>query len=154
MLGKLKRLSKSISAAQAQPEDQWAKSILTPEEYGVYIQMDPRDREHGTRVARTLQKDHPEAENPLIAAAILHDCGKSIRPYRVLERVLVGLVPYRLSKYVASEGVKVRFAHPEMGSDMLQEAGARPEVVRLVRLHHHPESDAQAALLYQYDHLE
>ncbi|GEM48036.1 HD domain-containing protein [Deinococcus cellulosilyticus] len=154
MLGKLKRLARSITPDQATPEDHWASRVLTPEEFSVYIQMDPRDREHGTRVARTLQADHPEADVELIAAAILHDCGKSIRPYSVVERVMVGLVPYRFSKYIQTEGVKVRFSHPELGAEMLTTAGARRNVAELVRLHHHPEANPRAALLYQYDHLE
>lgn len=154
MLGKLRRLARSITPDQATPEDDWARTRLTPEEFSVYIQMDPRDREHGTRVARTLQADHPGADAELIAAAILHDCGKSIRPYSVVERVMVGLVPYRFSKYITAEGVKVRFTHPELGADLLTAAGARTAVAELVRLHHHPESNPRAALLYQYDHLE
>ncbi|GGJ20818.1 phosphohydrolase [Deinococcus roseus] len=154
MLGKLKRLARSITPHQANPEDNWASTLLTREEFSVYIQMDPRDREHGTRVARTLQADHPAADPELLAAAVLHDCGKSVRPYSVLERVLVGLVPYRFSEHIPAEGVKVRFAHPELGAEMLLQAGARTAVIELVRLHHHPESNPRAALLYQYDHLE
>lgn len=148
------RLIRSLHAAQAWPEDGWADSRLTAAEARVYRGMDPRDREHACRVARHLLRDRPDADPELVAAALLHDCGKSIRPYRVLERVLIGLVPNRLSRALPLGPLAVRAYHPELGAELLARAGARPRVARLVARHHHPGGDPDAALLHHYDDLE
>ena len=152
--GKVARLMRSLFAAQARPEDAWAVSCLTSPEARVYLGMDPRDREHACRVARHLRRAHPHAAPEVVAAALLHDCGKSVRPYRVLERVLVGLVPYRVSRLLPVGPLAVRAHHPELGAELLARAGARPRVVRLVARHHRPGEDPDAALLHRYDDLE
>lgn len=153
-LGKVRRLARSLSSRSAHPEDAWAAAQLTAREACVYLGMDARDREHACRVTRHLLRDHPEAMPEVVAAALLHDCGKSIRPYRVAERVLVGLVPNRLARLMPFGPLAVRAYHPELGSELLARAGARPRVARLVARHHHAGGDPEAALLHHYDDLE
>ncbi|MFC4427981.1 HD domain-containing protein [Deinococcus navajonensis] len=153
--GKVRRLSRSLRETDAHPEDDWARTHLTPEEQRVYDSMDARDREHACRVARHLLREHPAAEPEVVAAALLHDCGKSVRRYAVAERVLVGLIPNRLSRLLPPVGaLGVRANHPELGARLLAHAGARPRVARLVARHHHPGGDPDAALLHHYDDLE
>ncbi|MFC0619778.1 HDIG domain-containing metalloprotein [Deinococcus budaensis] len=153
-LGKVRRLARSLSPRLAYPQDAWAGPWLTPAEVRVYLGMDPRDREHACRVARHLLRDHPGAAPELVAAALLHDCGKSIRPYRVAERVLVGAVPNRVARLLPFGALSVRAYHPELGAQLLARAGARPQVTRLVARHHHAGGDPGAALLHHYDDLE
>ena len=154
MLGKIKRLGRSFFVSQARPDDVWAHQRLTRAEYGVYARMDPRDREHGVRVAQKLEGDYPDARAELVAAAILHDCGKSVRKYNVLERVLVGLIPYRLSAGWTLGAVKVRNEHPARGAEMVRLAGGRQDVAHLIEQHHSPQADVEAGLLHDYDTLE
>jgi hypothetical protein len=89
---KINRLFRALSPAQARPDDVWAAKQLPVNELGIYQRMDPRDREHAVRVAQKLLELHPEARSEVVRAAILHDCGKLVRPYNVLERVIVGLI--------------------------------------------------------------
>lgn len=153
--GKVRRLSRSLRADAARPDDRWAEQFLNPGERLVYRSMDPRDREHACRVTRHLQNDHPLASPELIAASLLHDCGKSVRPYNVAERVLVGLIPHRLSILLPPAGaLGIRAAHPELGAELLAYAGARPRVAQLVARHHASVGDPEAALLHHYDELE
>ncbi|WP_027482535.1 HD domain-containing protein, partial [Deinococcus pimensis] len=147
LLGRALRLARSLDARQARPDDAWAAARLTPGERGVYLRMDPRDREHAVRVARHLLGDHPGASPELVAAALLHDAGKSVRRYRVVERVLVGLVPERLCRVLPGGALRVRARHPEIGARLLREAGARGRVADLVERHHAWGGDAEAALL-------
>lgn len=152
---KVRRLARSVRAVDAYPDDAWALTHLTPGEARVYRGMDPRDREHACRVTLHLLRDHPAADMELVAAALLHDCGKSIRPYRVAERVLVGLVPTRLARVLPPVGaLGIRARHPELGAQLLAHAGARPRVAQLVARHHRPGGDAEAALLHHYDDQE
>ena len=154
-LGKVGRLARSLHPDAASPDDVWAQTLLTPAEARVYLGMDPRDREHACRVARHLQSDFPRASPELLAAALLHDCGKSLRPYRVAERVLVGLLPTRLARLLPTVGpIGIRAFHPELGAELLAHAGARLRVAQLVARHHASVGDPEAALLHRYDELE
>lgn len=153
--GKVRRLSRSLRPENAAPNDAWALGFLNSGEALVYRHMDPRDREHAVRVTRHLLADHPDASPELIAAALLHDSGKSIRPYHVVERVLVGLIPQRLSQLLPHVGaLGIRAAHPELGAELLAHAGARLRVAQLVARHHASVGDPEAALLHHYDELE
>jgi putative nucleotidyltransferase with HDIG domain len=154
IFGKIMRLARSFRANQARPDDVWAHFYLQRLEFKFYLGIDPRDREHGLRVAKQLLEAHPEAREELIAAAILHDCGKSVRPYHVLERVLVGLIPYGKGAGSRFEPIRVRNQHPQIGAELLRKSGGRLEVARLIEAHHHPNGDEEAALLYFFDHLE
>lgn len=152
---KVRRLARSVRAVDAHPDDAWAVSLLTAGEARVYRGMDPRDREHACRVTLHLLREHPAADPELVAAALLHDCGKSVRPYRVAERVLVGLVPTRLARLLPPVGaLGIRARHPELGATLLAHAGARARVADLVAHHHRPADDADAELLHHYDDQE
>lgn len=152
--GKLARLSRSLSAVQADPDDAWALTRLGAGERAVYLCMDPRDREHAVRVARRLVAEVPWASAELLAAALLHDCGKCGRPYRVWERVSAGLVPVSLAQALPVGALGVRVHHPQLGAELLRAAGARARVADLVARHHAPGQDAEAELLHRYDGLE
>lgn len=154
-IGKVRRLARSIREDAAHPDDQWAATFLNPGERLVYLGMDARDREHACRVTQHLLRDYPRSSPELIAAALLHDCGKSVRRYNVIERVLVGLIPTRLSHILPPIGaIGVRSAHPELGAELIARAGGRPRVAQLVVRHHVSVGDPEAALLHQYDEME
>lgn len=75
----------------ARPDDAWAKARLLPEEYALFAALDPRDREHSVMVAKELLRRFPDAPPEAVRAALLHDAGKAVRPYRALERILTAL---------------------------------------------------------------
>lgn len=151
---KAKRLSRSLLEGQARPDDLWALARLSPAESRVYLRLDARDREHAVRVAQALAAAYPQARGELLAAALLHDCGKARRPYRVWERVCAGLLPLQLAAWLPWGAAQSRFHHPTWGAAMLREAGGRAEVAQLVALHHTPSASADAALLHAFDDLE
>ncbi|GGJ71499.1 HD domain-containing protein [Deinococcus aquiradiocola] len=151
---KVTRLARSVSVSQARPDDTWAARHLTPGETRVYLGMDPRDREHAVRVAQAILNAEGRASPDLLAAALLHDCGKQVRPYRVWERVGAGLIPGPLCRLLPLGPLWVRGEHPDLGARLLRAAGARPRVVDLVRRHHTPGPDPDAVLLHRYDNIE
>jgi len=55
----------------------WANSLLRPGEREIWAQMSAADRRHSVAVARRVERalGH-EASRPVLAAALLHDCGK------------------------------------------------------------------------------
>lgn len=151
---KLRRLRRSLRESQAHPDDLWALARLTAAEGQVYLGMDARDREHAVWVAQALERSYPAAGPELLAAALLHDCGKQLHPYRVWERVSAGLLPHRLARRLPWQPARVRACHPEWGAALVRQAGGRARVAALVAAHHSPAGDAEAAWLHRFDDLE
>jgi hypothetical protein len=161
ILGKLSRLFRAFSPAQAKPDDTWAAQQLPAPELKVYQRMDPRDREHAIRVAQKLLELHPNARSEVIRAALLHDCGKLVRPYNILERVMVGLIAPEgprshstSSNPQAQSAMDVRNNHPQIGAKLILEVGGDSRVAELVRIHHAPNGDTEAIWIHQIDDLE
>jgi hypothetical protein len=124
--------------------------------------MDPRDREHAIRVAQKLLELHPDAPSEAVRAALLHDCGKQVRPYNVFERMLVGLMapkspgsnPSNSSRIESRTAMDVRNNHPQIGANLILKAGGNARVAELVRIHHDPRNDTEATWIHQIDDLE
>ncbi len=91
LAARVQRTLRSSFAFLARPDDAWAQNLLPSAEYAVYVRMDGRDREHAVRVAKEILRLHPDASRVVLRAALLHDCGKQVRPYNVFERIWVGL---------------------------------------------------------------
>lgn len=137
---RLKRLYKAFVPAQAQPDDAWALAELSLEEAHLYKAMDARDREHAVRVAKRLLERYPDAPSYAVRAALLHDCGKALRPYHPLERILTGLISLDVPIEPLHKGWRgawqIRQHHPEYGAMRILE----PQVAQIVREHHQPVS--------------
>lgn len=137
---RLKRLYKAFVPAQAQPDDAWALAELSIEEAYLYKAMDVRDREHAVRVAKRLLERYPDAPSFAVRAALLHDSGKALRPYRALERILTGLMSLDVPIEPLDKGLRgawqIRRHHPEYAAMRILD----PLVAQIVREHHQPES--------------
>ncbi len=124
--------------------------------------MDARDREHAVRVTKKLLDLYPDSSLILQRATLLHDCGKSVRPYNVIERVLVGLffgVQFNDARVLDFKNrrlsaVEVKKYHPQIGSNLILTAGGDARVAQIVALHHAPGSDLDAQRVHEVDELE
>ncbi len=141
---RLERLLRGVFPALCRPDDRWALARLEPEEAPLYLAMDVRDREHNVLVARKLLERWPDAPDYAIRAALLHDAGKAVRPYRLWERVFTALFESRapaLPPYPLKTGLagawQVRLHHPHYAADRLTD----PRVAELVAEHHDPRSE-------------
>ena len=152
----LARTARAFVPSLARPDDAFAEAWLAEPERALYRAMDVRDRDHGCRVARRLLHDHPDAADTWVRAALLHDVGKSVAPYRAWERIAVHLVRRRATDGAAPGGALARAVardreHAAVGARMLAAAGAEARVVDLVAGHHRPPGDPAAAALAAAD---
>jgi putative nucleotidyltransferase with HDIG domain len=148
---RLRQLAHNLSAGPLSPAAATSvATVLTPAEQALFARFTPADQWHGIRVLRTLQSGGYH-DPDLLAAALLHDIGKTRRPLSPLDRTLVvvgqTLLPRRAQ--VWGEGALdswqrpfvVRAHHPAWGAAMAGRAGSRPRVVDLIRRHADPPGD-------------
>jgi hypothetical protein len=130
------------------------EQLDTPELVDLFTQMSRADQHHGIAVARTLARRG--THNPdLIAAALLHDVGKSRVRVSVWARVMVVLGEWLLPDAAArwgrgdAEGLTrafvVRRRHAAWGAEMADRAGASAMTVQLIRSHHDPDGAPRGA---------
>jgi hypothetical protein len=121
----------------------WVGLVLTPGELGVWNTLGRADRAESVAVARAFTRDHgPGVEPEYVAAALLHDVGKTDAHLGAIGRagatVIAGMVshgrargyPNRIGRYIA---------HDDLGAARLEAAGARSESVAWARVHHRPQ---------------
>ena len=142
------RASQFVQALLAQPavEDaRLAAPHLSAALKPLYQRLSRAEQSHALAVLRALlASGHTDPD--LLAAALLHDIGKTRAPLRLLDRVLVVLaqqcVPAAVESWSRGEprGWRRPFVvaaqHADWGAEILKQAGASPRLVDLVRRHH------------------
>jgi hypothetical protein len=131
-------------------EVEWAWSHLSDAERELWDAMSGPDRRHSVAVARRVERalGH-EATRPVLAAALLHDVGKTVSGLRTYGRVVATLsaavgghsmADHWAGKRGFTRKVGLYLMHDELGGDMLELAGSDPLTVAWAREHHWPES--------------
>lgn len=117
----------------------------------------PADQRHCLDVALDLLQNNPDSlslsqKDQLIQAALLHDCGKTLYPLRLWQRVYVVLaayLPHSICDFLKSSShfqslsqpLKLAKEHPEWGAKLSAQAGLEEEVIQLIHFHHTPKSE-------------
>jgi hypothetical protein len=138
---------------------------LSPALIAVFRRMKPSEQAHSFAVLTRL-KEQGHADADLLAAALLHDVGKSLAPLSVAERVLIVLGKRFASSLVKRWGegeprglrrpFVVASRHADWGADLAGAAGASPRTCDLIRRHQdfsHP-GDTLLTALQQADDFE
>ena len=146
-----KRFLASVRPGPPVPKDEgWARSLLMPGELELWIRMPNPDRRHAVGVARRVRELLGDrADRPVLAAALLHDVGKTADRLRTPARVAATLVwlvlpDDRAHRWADRPGVRGKLGryhlHPDIGADLLKGAGSAPLTVDWTAQHHWPES--------------
>ncbi len=133
----VRRFLGSLSRRPPPPEDEaWARSHLLAVEQPIWREMPVTDRRHAIDVARRLVVDlGPDTPRAVVAAALLHDCGKTASGLGTFGRVgatlWIGFVGR--ARAARGEGRVARYCrHEPIGAVMLGTAGSDPITVALV----------------------
>lgn len=110
--------------------------------------MRPEAQRHAFDVYTTLCRAG-WTDPDLLAAALLHDVAKGrLNPLHRAAWVVAGAVSPRVRAWVAVHtplgvwlGLRTNHQHAAAGAEILAQAGARPQVVRLVREHYQNAAD-------------
>lgn len=103
----------------------FASRILTNDEMRLWLEMDPRDRRHAVGVARRFVAALPVSKREEVAAALLHDVGKSTVDLGRLGRSVATILPI-------TAGMRRYRRHEQVGAEMLRGIGAHPRTISLV----------------------
>ncbi len=123
-------------------EQTWVQNHLTPAQFALFMAQQPGDRVHAYTVARALAERQYPAD-PVLIAALLHDCGKAPGIplfYRTLVVLLKKTAPHVLNTLRPAEtGWRAPLArawyHPLLGAALAEAVGCSPEVVTMIRYH-------------------
>lgn len=138
----------------AEEELSIVSDALSPGLQALFFRMERRDQRHALEVARRLL-ERGESDRDLIAAALLHDCGKGSAP--VWLRIAKVLSPSLLGALAIEGGKGWRGAahrlvhHAEIGARLATQSGASETTASLVRDHSPPADARLLALLTAAD---
>lgn len=129
-------------------DDEWVRSQLIAGEVGLWQRMSGPDRRHAAATAREVDETlGPLATRPVLAAALLHDVGKTASGLRTYGRVVATLAAAVAGRDTAeawstqrgfTRRVGLYLRHPEIGADLLAMAGSDPLTIAWAREHHLP----------------
>jgi hypothetical protein len=131
-----------------------AVAILVPAERDLFAVMDKRDQRHGIDVMIRLE-GNGMADRDLLAAALLHDCGKGsvpvwLRTLNVLAPALVHLLARRGASGLAGAAFRLRH-HAGLGAALAAAAGSTEATVRYIAGRVRPEEETKMVLLKAAD---
>lgn len=110
----VRRAVSSWSNAPLRPgEDERARACLSPAELGLWEAMQPRDRRHSLEVHARFAAMWPTATRAELAAALLHDVGKTVSGLGWAMRVVATVVGPRGGRLAAYHD------HERLGAAML-----------------------------------
>ncbi|MGC9398573.1 MAG: HD domain-containing protein [Anaerolineae bacterium] len=131
---------------------------LSPSLVALFRRMPRAEQHHGIDLCRALEAQGLR-DPDVLAAALLHDVGKTVVTPRLWERVWVVLGEHFLPKQAEAwgrgepaswrRGFVVRRCHPTWGAALAERAGASARVVELIRCHHDPPADDTALAVLQ-----
>ncbi len=128
----------------------WVAEQLLPGERVLWSGMPGPDRRHSAAVARRVATAlGDDASRPVMAAALLHDVGKTTvglrTPGRVIATVAAGAAGReRAGRWADRSGYRGRLGrylrHDEIGATLLAGVGSDPLTIAWTREHHRPAS--------------
>jgi hypothetical protein len=107
-------------------DDEWVTGQLLVGERRIFDAMSLADRRHAVAVARRFVARCPAANRCQIAAALLHDVGKTRSGLSTSQRVLATLVGPRTRRF------RVYHEHETIGLEMCRGAGSASETLELL----------------------
>ena len=126
-----KRFVGMMSRRPIADEDlRWVSSVLLDGESELWHALPVADRRHSLLVAErlveALNRACSEATRDEIAAALLHDVGKTASDLGIIERVVATLVGPRTRRF------RLYHAHEQIGAEILAAAGSSARTISLI----------------------
>jgi hypothetical protein len=139
-------------------DEQVLTGVLTSAQIALFKQMAPNDQRHSLHVCSTLLQSG-DGNPELLAAALLHDVGKSTGRIWLWQRTLIVLLqrwapgvlqwlargPDEASAPWWRRGFVINRLHPRVGAQWAEKAGCAATTVALIRRHQEPLTSIKSA---------
>ena len=143
-----RRISRGIEGLLApfrQVDNDLAEAVLSPEDFALFQRMNTADRAHSLRVYQWLREQGYD-QRDLLAAGLIHDCGKAATHLAVWQRTLKVLLKKlapdawrRLSAPADVNNWRYPFfilaTHAQIGAEWAREAGCSELTCWLIAHH-------------------
>jgi hypothetical protein len=148
------RFFSSVRPGRPRPADEsWAIGLLSEREAAQFTKMSNPDRRHSIAVTREVDRvldPDVDRRDEVLAAALLHDVGKTASGLRTYGRAIATLsgavggrsyAEHWQGGFGFTRKVGLYLRYPMLGAEMLEMAGSRPWVVAWAAEHHLPEEE-------------
>ena len=124
-------------------DDDFVRRVLTAGEHDLWSHLTLADRRHSIVVARRFVTLAPDADEAEIAAALLHDVGKTQAPLATTERVFATILrPILRPRLLRPRRWDPYYRHEEIGLDLCRRLPSRPRTLALLAGEDDPLIDA------------
>jgi hypothetical protein len=143
-----------LKTRHLQPEERtWVERRLTSAQLALFLSQERGDQVHAYTVAHTLAAQQV-ADEPLIIAALLHDCGKAPGVslfHRTLVVLLKRFAPHMLYQLTPNQGgwrapLARAWYHPQLGAGLAEAVCCSADVVTIIRYHQHRNAPVEERL--------
>lgn len=167
MFYRFKQLYNAINPKIDEKEYKWLQSLLLPLELELFYRQALPEQRHALDVCYDLQKQKNAIESRfgtkqyqnLLMAALFHDCGKSLRPINLFQRIYIVILGHFPDQWQQALLKQQNFLgqtlflwkeHPKWGKNLVFQVGMNKEIQAIIENHHEPQ-DPLAFLLYEAD---
>lgn len=142
---RVKRFFRAMNAEILKSDTEIVDKYLTSKHKKVFYQMSIVDQRHSLDVAITLLNSDKDYNDNTIRLALLHDIGKQVQRFYLLERVAVVVFPrkglkqnaYPYQKSLLKKAWQLKYYHPEYGYNIAVENEFENDLAEMIKYHHH-----------------
>lgn len=141
---RIKRFFRALNAKIESSDKVIVEEYLDNHHQKVFFSMSLIDQRHSIDVACTLLNSDKDYNDLTVRLALLHDIGKQVQRFYLMERVTVvvfprkklKLNPYPYEKNLLKKAWQLKNFHPQYGSIIAMENNFEPELIEMIRCHH------------------
>lgn len=145
LVDRVRRFFRAMNASIENSDKEIIEKYLENNHKKVFYSMSLIDQRHSVDVARTLLDSDRKFNDETVRLALLHDIGKQVQPFYLLERVAVVVFPRKklrlaahpYQKNLLKKAWQIKYFHPEYGANIALENDFSPSLVEMIRYHHH-----------------
>lgn len=158
LIDRSKRFFKALVAKIEKDDFEIIKKLLDEKQQKLFFSMSIIDQRHCLDVTKTLLKSDKNPSIETLKLALLHDIGKQLKPFYLLERVAVVVLPRKnlkipikpLESNLLKKAWQLKYWHPEYGAELAEKNGLDPKMIELIRYHHSSNTKYKEIELFQW----